>query len=270
MSPVRPQPVYSAKDVVNPAYQLRYTWSGWPSLPEQFPSEPGSAFFRELDSLWELDGIRRLEHKWTPELIQITFSVTPQVSPVLFTSRVKGRLQHALRIAKLPTQFSRKTSLRTIGDNTDDAVREYILRQVDKERFVDPKFEQLLKRYTTLNADVKLDQPTETGSGRYWYNLHLVLVVEKRSRFTDENSLRKIHEGCSLVARKKGHLLAVQSVMPDHVHLALRGNIDQSAEEIALAMMNNLAYFFGQQAIWQPGYYVGTFGQYNMHAIRSR
>ena len=42
--------------------------------------------------------------------------------------------------------------------------------------------------------------------------------------------------------------------MPDHLHLALRGNIEQCLEEIALAMMNNLAYAFGQNPIWQSSY----------------
>ena len=56
--------------------------------------------------------------------------------------------------------------------------------------------------------------------------------------------------------------------MPDHVHLALRGNIEQSPEEIALAVMNNLAYAFGQNPIWQASYYVATFSEYDMGAVR--
>jgi RNA polymerase sigma factor (sigma-70 family) len=34
--------------------------------------------------------------------------------------------------------------------------------------------------------------------------------------------------------------------------------------------MNNLAYAMGQKAIWQNGYYVGTFSEYNMNAVRPR
>jgi len=54
---------------------------------------------------------------WSASLIQFTFSVTPQVSPVFFVSRVKGRLDHALRKSGRPTKFSRKVAFRTIGDN---------------------------------------------------------------------------------------------------------------------------------------------------------
>ena len=56
--------------------------------------------------------------------------------------------------------------------------------------------------------------------------------------------------------------------MPDHLHLALSGDIEQSPEEIAMAYLNNTAYGFGQKLIWRPGYYVGTIGEYDMGAVR--
>ncbi len=56
--------------------------------------------------------------------------------------------------------------------------------------------------------------------------------------------------------------------MPDHLHIALRGNLEHSPEEIALAFLNNLAYMMGQNAVWQFGYHVSTFGEYRMDAMR--
>jgi hypothetical protein len=58
--------------------------------------------------------------------------------------------------------------------------------------------------------------------------------------------------------------------MPDHLHLALRGNIEHAPETIALSFMNNLADALGQKPVWQCGYYVGTFGEYDMNAVRVR
>jgi REP element-mobilizing transposase RayT len=205
---------------------------------------------------------------WTAQEIQFTCSVKPFVSPVFFTARVKGRLQHALRQAEIVTRFSRKVGFRTIGDNRREEVEAYIARQVDKERFVDPRFAELMQTFTVRNANVHLEDPTATNSGRYWYNLHLVLVTEARMRFTDQRSLEKIGLQCEAIAKKKGHLLSIRSVMPDHLHLALRGNIEHNPNEIALAFMNNLAFAFGQSAIWRPGFYVGSFGEYDMGAVR--
>ena len=96
-----------------------------------------------------------------------------------------------------------------------------------------------------------------------------MLVVERRNRFTDEESLKTIDSRCSEIPKKKGYAISTRSVMPDHLHLAVRGNIEQSPEEIALTMMNNLAYAFGQNPIWQSSYYAGTFGEYDMGAVRN-
>ena len=57
--------------------------------------------------------------------------------------------------------------------------------------------------------------------------------------------------------------------MPDHIHLSLRGNVEYSPEDVALSFMNNIAFAFGQKAIFRPSYYVGTFGEYDMGAVRA-
>ena len=56
--------------------------------------------------------------------------------------------------------------------------------------------------------------------------------------------------------------------MPDHLHAALCGNIQHSPQEIALAFQNNLAYALGQIKLWADTFYVGTFSEYDMWAIR--
>jgi len=38
-------------------------------------------------------------------MIQLLFHVTPQVSPVFFCQRVKGRVQHAHRKTGMPVDF---------------------------------------------------------------------------------------------------------------------------------------------------------------------
>ncbi len=48
----------------------------------------------------------------------------------------------------------------------------------------------------------------------------------------------------------------------------LRGAIEHSPQDIALAFLNNLSYAMGRYALWQYGYYAGTFGEYDMGAVR--
>jgi REP element-mobilizing transposase RayT len=261
-----PQPHYVVRDQT-PAYALRYSWSGWATSGDLNEISPDA--WRALTASWETDGLRLLERNVQRREILLTFSTTPDVSPVFLATRAKGRLQHACRTTLgTPVDFSRKLAVRAVGDNRTETVESYIRSQVANERFVDARFAEFLDQFTMVDPAVDLSIPSESASGRYWYNLHLVLVVEGRCRVVDEPGLTAIRDGCRRIAEKKGYWIAALSVMPDHLHLALRGNIDQPPAEIALAFQNNLAYMLKRGAIWMNGYYAGTFGEYDMNAIR--
>ena len=259
------KPLYNARDQ-QPAFALRYTWSGWVSKGD-LQTLPESSW-TELAALWEKDGLRLLERTIKPDSAQLTFSTTPAVSPVFLAARAKGRLQHAFRTRTEQVDFSRKVGVRCVGENTSESVLAYIHSQVRNEEFIDPRFAEFLEQFTVVNSEVDLSQPTPTNSGRYWYNLHVVLVTDSRCRLIDEASLALIRDGSFRIAEKKGHQIAALSVMPDHLHAALRANAGNSPADVALAFQNNLAFMLKKGAIWRPGYYVGTFGEYNMNAIR--
>ena len=111
-----PQPIYDGHNV-EPAYQLRYDWTCWPTSKSTFPSNLADLIEQAKDT-WESDGLRLLESNVSPGQAQLLFSVTPQISAVFCTQRAKGRLQYAARQAGYPIRFSRKLSLRTVGDPT--------------------------------------------------------------------------------------------------------------------------------------------------------
>ena len=76
-----------------------------------------------------------------------------------------------------------------------------------------------------------------------------------------------LRDTCRRIAGVKEHRISALSVMPDHVHIALRGRVDESPQEIALAYMNNLAHVAGCYQLWMPSYYAGTFGDYDMGGV---
>ena len=256
---------YTAHNL-RPAFALHYDWTGWPTAGATLPAQ-SAAVARETAPLWEKDGLRLLEPHTTAEKVQILFSVTPQVSPTFFCMRVKGRLQHALRKSGAPVDFSRKVSFRSLGENTSDVVENYIRGQVGKGDFADPRFRRIMRQFTIICDDVRLAEPSESNSGRYWYDLHLVLVMAERFRITVPEQLGRIRDAALDVAAEGSHRIAALSVMPDHVHMALRGNIERSPEEIALAFQNGLARAAGCR-VWQDGFYVGTFSEYDLEVIR--
>lgn len=258
--------MYRTSDLT-PAFALRYTWCGWITRGDlRHLSVDGWA---ALEKTWQNDGLNLLESKIDEDRILLTFSTKPVVSPVFLAARAKGRLEHALRASDgRGVTFSRKVVVRSVGDNVTNDVEAYIASQIQNEEFVDPRFAEFLKQFTVFDSSVDLSIPAESRSGRYWYNLHLVLVTDGRTRIVDELNLKTLRDGSFRIAAKKDFKIAAISVMPDHVHLALRGVFDQSPEEIALSFMNNLVHMLNMGAIWKPSYYVGTFGEYNMRAIR--
>ena len=262
-----PQPLYRAHNLL-PAFSLRYTWTGWPSPGSAFPSAPPADLYDALSQLWEGDGLRLLEPTWTPRDLKLTFSTKPSVSPVFLASRAKGRLQHALRTRNAPQKFSRKVSVHSVGDNVDSEVEAYIRDQVNRSDYADPLFRQFLEDLVFVDDSVDLAEPTETRSGRYWYNLHLVLVTQERHHLKEKDTLRKVRERCRAIATKKGYWLSALAVLPDHLHAAFRADVEQSPQDVAMGFQNNLAYALGQNAVWKYTYYAGTFGEYDMDAIR--
>ena len=255
---MKPEPFYTGRNL-NPAYSLRYAWAGWPS-GTCFQGLADDQILKHLGESWEADGLRLLEWNWSDTKIQLTFSTTPKTSPVFLATRAKGRLQDALRKAGSPQKFSRKLSVRSIGDNMTVEVENYIKNQVKSELFVDPAFARKMEELILVNPSVDLSAPTSSGRGMYWYNLHLVLVVRQRSQIADLDRLMRIRDGCSRIAIKKAYGISTLSVMLDHLHVALRGDHRQSPVEIALAFQNNLAHLAGE-ALWTENFYAGTFSK---------
>jgi REP element-mobilizing transposase RayT len=263
--PMPPVPLYHPRNQ-DAAYQLRYSWTGWPSAG-RFNALP-SHLIDDTTPLCDREGLRVLEHRWTAELVQILFSTKPDVAPEFVAARAKGRLDHALRTAQVTAPFSRKVSLRSVGDNTRRDVEVYVDRQVPKQRFVDPRTQRHLAEFTVKDESVDLSQPFESAHGRYWYNLHMVLIVDGRCECFDLGVLGRLRDGCFLIANKKGHYISRLAVMPDHLHVALRGTIKEAPIDLVFAYQNNLAHLLGKGRIWNEGFYVGSFGEYTTHAVR--
>ncbi len=159
------QPLY--RPDVDVAYQLRYSWTGWPTagLFTERPLE----LVDEIRQPWEQDGLRLLEAAWEPERIQLLFSTTPKVSPEFLAARAKGRLDYAMRGAQLGCDFRRKVSVHAIGENTTRDVDHYLAMQVSNAQFVDPHFAAFLERFSFEDPKVDLNEPVTSARGRYWY-----------------------------------------------------------------------------------------------------
>jgi REP element-mobilizing transposase RayT len=254
-------PLYTA-DNCNPAYQLDWSYSlFWHSAPASLD------WFRELQALCELDHIRLLQHEFKPPSVsQFLVSTQPQVAPRLITQRVKGRLQHLIRSA-LPNAFRRNYSLRSIGSTRRQKLDRYLASQLDHHPMADPRVQLRLPEYQIHHPEIDLSQPQQTLHAIYWYNLHLVFANDGRWREIDDQTLRNVRNMIEQTSKEKGHRLSRAAVVPDHVHLMLGCNLEESPQDVVLGYMNNLADACGGKQVFQFSYYAGTFSEYDLGVI---
>ena len=240
----------------HPAFHLRYGWMAWPSVGTTLSAPPDYPVAE-----WEHDGLHLLEHAFTPHEIRLVVSAGPDLAPVDVARLLKGRLQHAMRKAAVPVNFSRKVALRAIGHNTRVVVERYIRNQLRQTELADSRYRDALQRHSFAQREVDLAQPSETNSGRYWFNLHVVLVTANRFRMGSEVAGR-ISTACRLPA------VAKCAVMPDHLHLAVKADPAKSPTHVARSFQELTATATGMLGFWLDTFYVGTFGEYGMEATR--
>ena len=249
-------------------HHLFYSWAGWPAT-DAFPPEPPAGFFDSLTTAWRIDGLDLQARAWTAEQIQLTFQTAPQVSPVFLAGRIKGRLQHAMRQAGVPVDFSRKISVRSLGDNRSPEVQHYLRRQAVRADLVDERYRATLQAAGYEDAAVDLAAPTETTRGRYWFNLHLVAVTADRFRMGKEDFLDKVRVGVLAWAHETGSRLRAFAPMPDHVHVAARGDPERSPVELAESLWRSLNRAAGC-VLMGENVYAGTFSEYGVEATNRR
>ncbi|MFH0909026.1 MAG: transposase [bacterium] len=257
--------LYTATNL-RPVSRLHYAWTGWPTEGTTLPP------LSNLDALataWQTDGFRLLAHDANASRVMLTFESDANVSPSVLAQRVKGRLNNTLRLAGTPASFSRKVSVRTLGENISDIVEDYLRDQLKHIDLVDDRYRQLLAEAALEDPTVSLADPAETDSGRYWNNLHVVLVTADRYRVGRPDVVHGIRDRALAAAREIGLAIRAIAVMPDHLHVALRSSPALSPLEVGIALQNATAKAMGCR-LWQYGFYVGTFSEYGLDVVRQR
>ena len=259
-----PEPLYTP-DNCHPAFQLRWSLALFPHA--ELPS--ADSWIDALKRGTETDGVRVLEsHRRAFDVWQFLLTTQPTVAPPQIIKSVKGRLQNLVRHTH-PKAFRRNFSLTSLGDANRTCIEQYVSDQLGHHQMADPRIQARLARYQLESPDVDLSQPVFSDHGRYVCNLHLVLVHAERWRDVRAEFLDATRDMVLKAARQKGHRLSRVAILADHLHLTFGAPYERSPQEIALSYLNNLAYAHGLRPVYQVGYYVGTFGEYDMNAVRS-
>ncbi len=258
--------IYTAQNLDLP-HALFYSWTGWPEQGTTFAGSLSQERKVELMAAWQHDGFTPESLVITATKAHLTCAVTPDITPVFYAARAKGRLQHALRQAGMPCAFSRKASVRALGKNITHVVQAYIRNQLEHVELADPRYRKRLAEAAYDDPKVQLENPVELNRSRYWYNLHIVLVVANRFRLGGASLLSGLHECFQAISQQAGLQLRSFAIMPDHVHLAVQGDPARSPRELGTLFQNASARVAGCR-LWQDDFYVGTFSEYDMSAIQ--
>lgn len=257
------KPLYTTSNC-RAAYQLRWSLAlfSMTALP------PAETWTDALAQVLERDGVRLLETRFQPPGVWLfLLSTQPSVKPPQIAKSVKGRLQHLL-MNSAPKAFRRNFSLTSIGDARRGEIESYVGSQLGHHGMADPRVQARFKEFQLVFPTVDLSAEQFSSHGRYVYSLHLVLVHESRWREIQENHLATTRDMFLKAVLHKGHRVSRLALLPDHLHATIGCGFEESPEEVALSYMNNLAFVHGMRPLFCESYYVGTFGEYDMKAIR--
>jgi REP element-mobilizing transposase RayT len=255
-------PIYTA-DNCKAAYQLNWSLAiFWREAVQT------ANWLAELQVATERDGVRVLEHRFLkPGVSQLLLSSRPHVSPERLVWSVKGRLQHLVR-REHPKAFRRNYGLRSVGSASREVVEQYVGSQTSHHLMSDRSVQEMVHSLQINNPQTDLSEARRSGHALYWYNLHVCFVNEGRCREVRRATLQAMRNMILRAAEKKKHLLSRTGILTDHLHLALACNLQESPADVALSYMNKLAYVCGSKQVFSFGFYVGTFGEYDLGATR--
>ena len=256
-------PFYSSTSC-KPAYQLRWSLSIFPKtlLP------PIDQWLSSLQASTIRDHVHTLDARvLSDNVTQFLLSTEPDSSPPDIVKAVKGRLQTILR-PKLKVDYRRNFRLTSVGDASIEVAENYVEAQLAHHRssfaMHPTKFESL--QYQDRSVD--LSDRINSAHGQYLIALHIVLVHAERFRISDLKFLGTTKDSILRHAAKNQHRISRLAILPDHVHFTVGVGYSQSAFEIALSYMNQVAAAHGGLRLWTDSFYVGTIGPYDMGAVR--
>lgn len=255
-------PIYTAENC-KAAYQLNWSLAVfWTANPP--PEETWLPALRDAN---EGHGIRLLEHRMPrAHVSQFLVSTRPETAPAAVARGIKGRLQGLVR-HKLPKAFQRNYGLRSLGSVRSDVVQEYIRKQTTHHRMADPRVQQRFESLAIGGNHDALCRPRVNAHAQFCYNLHVVLVSSERHVEVRTQVLEQRRSMIVAAAAKKQHLIGSGQILADHIHLALGCTLQESPRDVALSYLNNLAFAEGMRRIYEFGFYVGTFGEYDLGAV---
>lgn len=256
-----PIPLYTT-EACAAAYQLHWAVSLFPRAAFHFTPPP-------MPEALEADGIRVLENDCQPDVWRFYLSTTPALSPGAILQRLKGRLQHAVSDLA-PRVFRRNYRLESIGSARGEVVENYIRNQPRRHPMADPQTQADIEAHQFVDTRIDLETMRRSAHGEFLYNLHVVLEHEGGWNQAETQFLETTRQMLIAACAKHELRLSRAGLIANHLHLAIGCDIENTPAQVAVMLLNNLAYAHGSVRVYRSSYYVGTFGQIDRGALSIR
>lgn len=249
------------------AYCLRYAFTCW--LDQDIPFQLLQVALLQTQKALEKSKLRVLRTRYCNEQLQMVLSCRPGHSAFEIARHTKSQIAFDLKQHDIRTAIKRKFILRRVGENTSKDLEQYLQRQVERRDYVDDRFSASLTPYTkSFRTDHSMC--FSTTHGRYWNDIHL--VVSTQDSFCVVHS-RVWDELCELAKswlEDSSNLLSSISLLPDHLHLLIRLDVNSTPYEVGSGLITQLNSLRSMPNIYRPKFYVGTYGAYSMTAVRNK
>ena len=236
----------------------------------------------EFQASLDAYGIRLLDVASDEVDLVCQVSLRPAESVSGCASKFKGRLSKWLRTAQgldAPTKLLATGYLAcTVGDPTRKDIEGYIGRQGEHHGYSQRPLPPVLVEEYPLPAAaaVRLDAAHNLSLLRY----HLVFgTMCRRGVFTQAEAAGVVAAWRGVQAKEQFALLKV-SVVPDHVHMAVRVHpavaplalaerLMNVAQEVMFEQFPEVVIRYSANRLWENGAYVGSFGELSSRAVRA-
>jgi REP element-mobilizing transposase RayT len=232
---------------------------------------------RGLDALVCPNGVRVLQCATDSTDVLAMLSLQPSETISSAADKVKGRvskwLREALTLQNPTNLLSKGYFASTIGKSTRAAIDKYLSEQGEHhgyaQRHLPPIF---VDQYQLSEADLARVSPKHAVVVSQF---HFVLATSGRRGIFGAHEGRAIAAEWQKLQQTTRTALVKVSFVPDHVHIALRAHPAESPADIVARLMNSAQQVMsadlvriGLERLWQPGGYIGSYGNLASPQIR--
>ena len=255
------------------AYATRYHFSWYTHGRQPRIASPATpaALVSAFDEVVQARDYHVLEREIEPHAFRTLLSLKPYDSPAEVTRVVKGNLASAARNRVGVSQlWSRGWFVRSVGDVTNEIVREYVANQYDHHQaapICDPGAAIVASYHHPGDAKAL----RRSAHAVFEYNVHVVFVTHYRRELLDLQVAQSLVDYLRRVCQAKQWIPWELNVVTNHAHAFIGLTPSDAPGDVALSLMNNSEFYLQRRhgrawrdevavTLWRPGYYVGTVG----------